>query len=872
MMRARIGAVVIIGILLAVRGLIGAEGGEVGLPAPLLSEVTPTLGRGIKIDREGAARRALEMGFPSVAAGIYSDLVAKTTPGPAQDSLIHDWAIGLMEDDRVDEAGAALQQLSFKFGPRAYLRQGLIAMSRNDVAAAESFLTRVQVATLPEFERPWFHYLVGSIADANAQPELARRAFRSAIAASTSVLQKARFELAELHSTWQVSAPTEAQADRLLRDVQTHAGERVGYDSIKRYVAVLAALGRSVEAIAFLQNQLLALPAAELRVQDDFRLLLGVMAGADSGIGRTVLTRLLIDGSSREKQRIALRLLARDSRTTASRVELRDELTRLLNRDPPHPIEQDLLLYRAQLASDEGAATRDALALLERFPASDLRPTALAILVSAAWNERRFRSAASYATQARQALVESPDEIRAQLGLLQAEAFFRGGDYRSAADAYAAALEELPVNIEAGDLVFQEVLSRIEDNQLTDTANRIDILARDSRLDVVNRWKAEWNLALALQSAGRGAEAYARVDRIVAEDSANPALPADLAVRIAWLQTRLALEVGEPTRTLERAPSVRALLGKVDPVLAVQVDSSLGLQEAEALFALGRSDEALLQLQKVRDTHAGSDAAVYSYIAEANYHAGQGQLVKAQELLTMLVTNHPQNEYAEVALYQSALMAEGRREEIYLREAIGKIQQLVTTYPRSKLLFHARFKQGDLLRRIGEWGLAQQTYESIINANPLHPDVLAAQMALADTLAAQAGSNDSLRDSAAAIYERLRDLASAPAELRIEAGLKAGNALVRRAFQDRAIETWWQVVDAFLLNDEAAPMLGTKGRYWLARILAQLGETLEAQQELDSARNAYELIRDRGLPQGDWAAAQLVRLGIIPIETNAGGS
>ena len=88
---------------------------------------------------------------------------------------------------------------------------------------------------------------------------------------------------------------------------------------------------------------------------------------------------------------------------------------------------------------------------------------------------------------------------------------------------------------------------------------------------------------------------------------------------------------------------------------------------------------------------------------------------------------------------------------------------------------------------------------------------------------------------------------------------------MRQGAPERATETWWQVVDAFLLEGQPGADLGTRGRYWLARILAKLGETLEAQQKLDEARNAYELIRDRGLPQGEWAAAQLLRLGISPL-------
>ena len=864
-MRARLGAVIIIGLYLSFRASFGADGDGVGMFAPLIGLGEGRSERASLVERERSAQRALEMGFPSLAEPLYAKLVDETPAGQDRDRLILAWTVALLEGERLDDVLEALQGLENRIRPEVDLRIALVAMRRGDVETAEVHLAKVTVSTLPASERSWFHYLVGLIAEAKNELQMARRAFESAGQEATSSLQRARFELADLEASWRVANPTEAQAQRLLRRVQEQMGERVGYDAVKRYAAVLASLGRTTEAVSFLQNQLLGLPPAERDVLDDYRLLLGLISGAESGLGRTVLTQLLKDGADRGKQRIGLRVLARDSKQEQMRIELRNELTDLLGRDPPHPIEQDLLLYRAQLAPSEEAATRDALALLERFPASDLRSAALGILVSAAWSEGRFRAAAGYATQARQELASNTGEARAQLGVLQAEAFFRGGDFRSAADAYAAALDELPTGVASGDLVFQEILARIEDDQLTVAADRIDALAGDPRLDVVNRWQAEWNLARALQAAGRGEEAYARVDRIMAEDGADAQLPTDLAVRIAWLQARLALEAGEPTRTLEQAPRLRARLAQVNQELAIQIDASLGLLEAEGLFALERSDEALARLSALRAEHVNSDAAVYSFIEEANFQAGQGQLVKAQELLTLLVTNYPAHRYAPFALYQSALMAEGRREDVYLREAIGKIEQLVTTYPQSNLVFYARFKQGDLLRKIGEWGLARQTYESIINAFPQHEDLLAAQMALADTLAAQAGGSSSLQDGAAAIYERLRDLADAPAELRIEAGLKAGNALVRAEATERATETWWQVIDAFLLSEEGDPDLGARGRYWLARILAKLGETLERQQKLDEARNAYELIRDRGLPQRKWAEAQLLRLGVKPV-------
>ncbi len=61
----------------------------------------------------------------------------------------------------------------------------------------------------------------------------------------------------------------------------------------------------------------------------------------------------------------------------------------------------------------------------------------------------------------------------------------------------------------------------------------------------------------------------------------------------------------------------------------------------------------------------------------------------------------------------------------------------------------------------------------------------------------------------------MRDVASAPVELRVEAGFKAGNALVRRGRLDREAETWWQIVDEFWCQNETRES-ELRGRYWLA--------------------------------------------------------
>lgn len=840
-------------------------------PAPLMAGALAAEGVGHVIATEGAARRAMELGFSSVAAGLWRDLLAQTTDPGERDQHLLSLVIALLETNDLPGARAALAEMNDATTAPAQLRRGLIAANAGDFAAASETLALVDRAALPPPEISWYHYLAGVLADERGEAGPAQENFSAAIAAATSSLQRARFELADLRSQWRESEPTEAQLAQLRDRMRSYAGEQVGFDAAKRYAAVLAALGRGSEAVSFLQNQLLTLPPAARGLRDDLRLLLGVIAGAADGVGRNALWRLLQDGEDRAKQRIALRMLAQGSESPASRLALRQQLDALLGEAVQHPIEQDLILFRAQLAADSDEATRDALALLERFPASDLRSAALGILVNAAWAGGRYRAAAGYATQARRELAEGDPVIRAELGVLQAEAFFRGGDFRSAADAYAAALEEPAVGVAPGDIIYQEILARVRDGQLEEAAGRIDVLAGDVRFDGQNRWQAEWNLARALQASGQAAVAYDRVNRLLAEPVEAGVMPPDLRVRMAWLQARLALDTGEPQRALELAPLLAGQLESVDPILADEVASSARLLEAEGHFSLGQSEEALMVLQELREAYPDSDAAVFSFIEEAGAEAEQGQLVRAQQLLAELILEYPDNRYAPYALYQSALLAESRREESYLREAITKIEQLVTDYPGSELVFYARFKQGDLLRKMGQWEPARQVYEVIIRDYPQHQDIWAAQMALADSLAAQAGSDPSLQNSAAAIYERMRDVASAPVELRVEAGFKAGNALVRRGRLDRGAETWWQIVDEFLVQNETPSNLGTRGRYWLARILAQLGETMEQQGNLAEARRAYAMVPQWGLPEQDWARAQLARLGEIVVPEEVTG-
>jgi TolA-binding protein len=416
-------------------------------------------------------------------------------------------------------------------------------------------------------------------------------------------------------------------------------------------------------------------------------------------------------------------------------------------------------------------------------------------------------------------------------------------------------------------LLFQRVLSEINAGRL-DAAQRLLDEAGSTSVDAVSRWQAEWNLAKALQVDGQTAQALKRVTRLVSEPDTT-ALSPDLFVRIAWLEARLAFETGSSAEAIRlvdalltrlEAPATAALPG----ALKADVAGTSVLLKAQALLASSKTRPAAVQeglelLKKLRADYPKTDAAVYSFVAEADYYSARYEIAEAQRLFTHLADTYPDSKIAPFALYEAALNAERRGQDSYYEDANRLIERLVTEYPQSELVFYARLKQGDLLRKLNQFGLAQEAYKWLVGHFPQHQDVLLAQLALADCHHAQAANDPTHWESATTIYERLQDLPTAPVDLRVEAGFKHGYALARRGNTARAQATWMLVINTFLLDSARAAELGAKGRYWMARILLELGDLYEREARLEQARAVYELLLQQKLPGEALAQQRLAR-------------
>src|SRR5207248_994874 len=130
---------------------------------------------------------------------------------------------------------------------------------------------------------------------------------------------------------------------------------------------------------------------------------------------------------------------------------------------------------------------------------------------------------------------------------------------------------------------------------------------------------AEWNLARALLVAGKGGEALVRINRLLA-DNAGAAIPPALRAKLGWLRIRLALEAKELEPALGLVEALVKSLADVDPALAQEIASSALLGKAQAEFDLEREPAALATLQRVRTAYPKSDAAIKSYLIEADFY------------------------------------------------------------------------------------------------------------------------------------------------------------------------------------------------------------------------------------------------------------
>ncbi len=823
--------------------------------------------------RADAAERALRSGLAVLAEDLYRDvLAAPGLPGEKAARARLRLAAALIHQGRFSDARRELDAISP--GDRGPAHSLFLAVTeygggdRVDAGALADSLRLVAPGALEPVDRPWFYLMEGLQAEMEKRDERMRQSFERAREAAVSEAQAAFFESLILREEFRATGATEDLAARLRGRMENMEGDPAAFPYVREYAIVLHELGRSAEAIALIERELAGPRGYESREREQLLLLKALVLGGDSLGGRATLRELVRTGQSREVMAIALQMLVRN-RGALESADMMRFFDEMIGRSEPHPLLGQLYYMRSQLAlalGDTVRAEEDARLLLEQFPG--LRDITSVYRLLAYASLRRdppqYRTAADYLVRLRDATGDPA--AQAELNRLIGDCYFVNGDNANAADFYLSARGADGGTEQSDGLFLRLITAEVRAGRIDAALRHIDEADFRGRTPVAERWRAEWNLVQALQAGGETDRALARV-RLLLADAGEGGVPAALDLRLRWLEARLSFQVGEREGLAERVGALRARIAALpeaalDPQESRLLVTELMLLQAGILIRTGDAATGLALLQELRNRYADSFAAERSFLTEANHLAGIGDYAGAQEVLSRLAAGYPASMLAPQALFEAALYSERRGPENYAA-AVLLLNTLTEDYPGDPLVFFAQLKQGDLLRLMNDFAGARIVYEDLINRQPDHPFRYRAEIARADCMMALAGDEPGQLQDVAVVLERLLELPNLPVDLQVEAAFKWGFALARRGDDEGAREVFTLATSRYLLSGEGVVALGETGRYWLSRLLLDLGTLLEKAGELAEARRVYRKISRHNLPGRQLARARADALLIV---------
>ena len=843
---------------------------------PLVHEGQDLLAKRNEVFWKGeSARRALQSGLYELAER-YSQEAWDRVDG---DDVEQRGKLRLLQVDALlgrglyREAQSLLTDLKAEAGliQSKFLREAVLALVEEDEVGTAGILEIVDASGFDFGERAWHSLIRGWLDLRSGDLEGADIEFSEAKRFADGKSPALAAQIAYLVFRYQLESE---EASISIGDLRLNYEASQGLETGFRYGQLLAVAlfdeGRSDEAIEVVNEAIGELPDVYENLRDQFLLLQLLLSGADSDLGQSAASELAVDGESLALQRIALQHLISESLGDEGRLgeALVETLDSIVDGTTTHPLAAEALFYRSvrhfQLR-EYSEMEDDAYRLMDTFPDSAYRRGSLTLLASASWERERFRTAASFLSQAGSEFAESLDGEA--LSVLIADCYFRAGnrgqgnaeDFTSAAEAYEIALSESTEKEMASQVYFQLILSHLKAGATEEAKIVLDDPVLRAKSDPLKVWRGEWMLIKQMRQDGQSNEAHERISRYVNMEEMN----SGLRLRMLWLGSKLAYESGLYGETEVWVEDMNDVMDEVDfgdDVFESQVRSDGMLTLAESFLELGEEEAGLVLLTRLREDFEGSESAERSYIVQARYLSDQDLLVEAGQLFTYLFDNFPSSKYAPLALFETALNAETRGLDEYLTQAMELLDRIASDYPDSDLVYYARLKQGDLLRKLNRYGTAAIVYEQLEDTFEDRPDRYLAQISLADTLIAQASEDPSKFEAGISRLELLLDLPDVPIGLRVEAGYKRGNAWENKGEHLKAKSAYWDLYDLFVGEENRVQLLGKKGQYWLSRAMFELAEIFEDQSELDKAIELYEEIEVLGLIGGAIARARVDQL------------
>jgi TolA-binding protein len=819
--------------------------------------------------RYDAARAALSSGVAPVAGTLIEGLLAAQPDAALLEQVLQLRVELALMTGRIGMASRTIEQMDEQAFAVAPVDRALVRFFEGDSAAAMELIDGLSVTRTAVERRPWLALLRALLALREGSNELGNAHFATAQRLADNELLRAHFELVRLRHEMDASNATPERISALRETMRSLRGERSGFEAARMLAIALQQTGATDEALELLSAQLAMPGIRSFELRPGFLLLVGIIAGPASTRGDLALRQVIVENAPSAVQLQALHLLLTAAAEEPRRGRLRADLADWLGRFPEHALRPHFLFILAHLDAANGdyAAAQETAALLQTsFPEPRWTIPALELQAAIAWSRQppAFRTAADYLNQLRQ-LIEDPSR-RQQIGVLIADCFFLNSDFVSAAEAYAAAMRDLPA-AQAGRMLFQRVTAELRSARSDRAVGLLDAAHEAGGYPMTDLWRAEWNLLQWLRRNGQVDAAFSRIAQLLGEDLTGPDLSEELHMRLHWLYARLALEHGRLGMARELAQQLRLNLtgptfeGLPQEQLAL-VEAHLLLLEGEVLMQQQQPDEAAAVFAELRDRFSGSGPAILSFLVDARTRGNSTAGTDASASLLALAERFPTSDFAPLALWEAALSPGARASNEQLQRSIVILERLINDYPDHSLVFFARLKQGDLARQLNDFPSALLLYESALSQFPGHAERFRAELGRADVLMALSSDNPTRREEATVIYERNTLLPALPAVARLEAGYKWAQA--NRQADDLAAyrATLWLVYQRLIAdpNLNAQVFAAANGRYWSGRLMLELADSFISAGDTVTARALLSEIAQWQLPGAETAMSRLLAL------------
>lgn len=806
-----------------------------------------------------SADEALLNGFPSLAIHQYLKLLE--TPDLHANEIVHvrtQLVKCYLDLSLWENAKKQLELLNREKSANLDLYRALFQFRQKNIYLANTYLGKINLNELDSTKLTWYYMLKGLIADVRKNREEANIHFETAKKFAVNDDQRSRVGVAILQSEFYHEEATEAMAQDLKNQLSNFKGQSTEHEFVRQYAIVLDSLGRKEEAIKAIEDFLSNSSNSSGRLRDQFLLLTTLIAGPQSPRGQLSLKSLISEGNDIDYIRMAFSILVSNANNPEKINQLEAFLTQVAS-NPKHLLIEKIIFSQALIAEQNkqlDKAEQIASKFLESYPGSPLIEKIFILLANIAFKKDppQYRTMASWFNRLNE--VTNDTEKKREIRFWIADCYYLDKDYTNAASAYKLLYQESK-NSNRDIALFQFINSKIREGQIEEASTFLSAISFDE-LATETRWRAEWNIILAIKEKNGIEDAMKRVQNLKSEINS---IPRQLALRFMWFETQLTFQDSKNEEIINLADDILNIIpeqsdgSQIDQAILDSIQSQTLLAKGRSLLKLEREEDALTTFKLLRNKFPKEESSAISMLIEASYYTSKNLNVEAQSRLIQLVDNFPESPSAPRALLEAAINAEKRGLNTSYEEAITILNNLLEKYPKSDLVFFARLKQGHLLRRLNQFGASQKIYENLIQDYKNDPRVYQVELARVDALNAMANKNTKLYND---VISHLENMAEKYQNNSIETEIlyKLGLAYQKNNQNDKAEATLWRNIEKNAINSK----MNNNSGFWVSRSILELSDILTAQKAIEESQKALQWILDYNLPGKALAKSKLDRL------------